>query len=105
MRTGNLDMPDQAPMRKGKAGIRYGALLECGDQRCIAVPLMVVMMLMDSQSRVMGEFTMPLSLNIFRLAGNGNHGGRRHRDICHLERLKSTDSVSTTHKRMPTATI
>ena len=31
----------------------------------VVVPLMVVMMLMGSQSRVMGEFTMPLPLKIF----------------------------------------
>jgi Mn2+/Fe2+ NRAMP family transporter len=31
----------------------------------VAVPLMIVMMLMGSQKRVMGDFTMPLSLKIF----------------------------------------
>jgi Mn2+/Fe2+ NRAMP family transporter len=31
----------------------------------VAVPLMIVMMLMGSQSKVMGDFTMPLPLKIF----------------------------------------
>jgi len=31
----------------------------------VAVPLMIVMMLMGSQAKVMGDFTMPLPLKIF----------------------------------------